>query len=461
MSYTFDVIAGYQAEKEELKRICEVIKNRDKYIEKGAKMPKGIIFYGEAGTGKTLFSKVLAEECGLHTYQIDIANLDISTQICRRIRRAFEKAGKNKEPSMIFFDELDKVLPNAQEDYFTDQSKTILTQLLTLIDGMNSSDNFIFVATCNCYGSLPETLVRPGRIDKKICIGKPDFQSRVEILTLYAEKSSCKFGIEMEEIAKQCSGFTCSALETLVNECIIRSDENNFVSRQMITERILEINLEDIPRKTSALSDIIDACRNIGYFIVARSLNSGEYMLNLEDNNLCNNFFNKIMSEYDDDYEDDDFDDYEEDFESIDEETECADDDNEYFSKNDLLNTICVISGGYIAEQIVFNKIYDNMRNGISNIYSILLEMSGYAMFGIENSFIIWRNRDLPYSGEYIERVNGIFEKTISDCYKTAEKIITNNKELVEKLIPILVEKRCMDNVVCEPILKELGGIKV
>lgn len=261
----------------------------------------------------------------------------------------------------------------------------------------------------------------------------------------------------MEELAKQCSGFTCSALETLVNECIIRSDENNFVSRQLIIERILEINFEDIPRKTSALSDTIDACRNIGYFIVARSLNSGEYMLNLEDNNLCNNFFNKIMSEYDDDYEDDD---YEEDFESDDEETEYADDNNEYFSKTDMLNTVCVLCGGYAVEQLVFNKIYDNMQCFMININTILIQMFENGMFGIENAFSSWRNGKLPYSGEYIERVNGIFEKTISDCYKTAEKIITINKELVEKLIPILVEKRYMDNKVCEPILNELGGIK-
>ncbi|MGN0811920.1 MAG: AAA family ATPase [Candidatus Coproplasma sp.] len=471
MSCIFDSIAGYRAEKEELQRICEVIKNRKIYLEKGAKLPKGIIFYGEAGTGKTLFSKVLAEECGLYTYQINIANVNNSIQICRQIRRAFEKAAKRKEPSMIFFDELDKVLPNAQEEYYTDQSKTILAQLLTLIDGMDSSNNFIFVATCNSYGSLPETLVRPGRIDKKISIGKPDYESRVDILKLYAKKTLCKFEIEMEELSKLCAGFTCSALETLINECIIRSDENNFVSRQIITEKILEIEKEDIPRKAPSINDIITACRNVGYFVVAHSLHVGKYMLNLDEDNVCSNFFNRILSEYSSDIEYDDDDDSfyldEDGCESkyaIDHDTNFFITDKEetaYYNKSDLLNTICVIFGGYASEKIIFNKVYDNQESMLSTIDCILLDMSSQGMFGIENVFNSWRNDKVPYSYEFFERLNALFSQTLSDCYKIAEDAIVRNKELIEKLIPVLVEKRYMDNLACEPVLKSLGGIKL
>lgn len=482
MNYTFNDIAGYRAEKEELKRLCEVLSNREKYLKKGAKMPKGIIFYGEAGTGKTLFAKVLAEECGLYTYQINIADMDNGAQICKEIKKTFEKAAKRTQPSMIFFDELDKLLPNDEEEYYTDQSKMILAQLLTLIDGMNSSRNFIFVATCNVYGGLPEALVRPGRIDKKINIGKPTYESRVEILKFYASKSACKFEISMEESAKLCTGLTCSALETIVNECVIQSDDNNCVSKKLITERILEVKKEDIPRATSSISDSIDACRNIGHFMVAKSFNSGKYLLDLEPDNLCNNFFNKILSEYDSDYDADDYyeDDYEDDYneeESDDYDEEDCDDDydsentdddeddvedddeNQYFSKKDLVNTICVLCGGYVAEQLVFNKIYDNMKGVLSDMNAILLNMSAQGMFGMENAFSSWRDEKLPYSDEFKKRLNNLFSDTIRDCYQTAEKIITPNKDLIKKLIPILVEKRYMDHSVCEPILKELGGI--
>ena len=160
MNYNFDSIAGYETEKEELKRLCEILNHRGKYEKKGAKLPKGIIFYGEAGTGKTLFSKVMASVCGLEVFKIDLGDVENESAICRHIKKTFIKASRRKEPTMIFFDEMDKVLPNDHEDYYTDRSKTILTQLLTLIDGMDSSGNIVFVATCNDYAVLPKTLTR-------------------------------------------------------------------------------------------------------------------------------------------------------------------------------------------------------------------------------------------------------------------------------------------------------------
>lgn len=485
MSYTFDDIAGYKIEKEELKRICDVLANRELYREKGAKLPKGIIFYGEAGTGKTLFAKVLADVCGLYTFKIDIGNLDSSAQICKEIRKTFDKAARRKEPSMIFLDELDKLLPNDEEHYHTDQSKMVLAQLLTLIDGMNSANNFIFVATCNEYSELPDTLVRPGRIDKKINIGRPTYGSRVEILKFYANKSSCTFEISMEELAQLCSGFSCSALETLVNECIIQSDQNNFVSKRLVTERILEVKQEDIPRKPCGIKATINACRNLGTFVVARSFNNGKYLLNLQYSNLGNNFFNKILAEYDSEYEDDDFyvedDDYDdsendEDFDIMAENREieeyvaehgedCLRDEEEeecnLFCKQDLLNAICVLCGGYVAEEVVLGKTYDNLFGYFTNIQAILLNMSGQGMFGIDNIYSVWRNQKLPYSMDFMERLDAKLAMTLSNCYRIAEKIITKNKDLIEKMIPILIEKEYMDSSVCEPILEALGGIRV
>ena len=231
MSNNFDSIAGYKQEKEVLKRLCEIFQNREKYKGKGAKLPKGIIFYGDAGSGKTLFSKVMAEECGLKIMKIDVADSENETSICKNIKETFKEASKQNEPVMIFFDELDKFLPDESEDYVTDRTKSVLVQLLTLIDGMDSSKNIIFVATCNDYEPLPETITRPGRIDKKIGLGYPDYESRLEILKYYAGKSSCNFEIPFEEIANLCSGFSCAGIETFVNECILQSDENGFVCR--------------------------------------------------------------------------------------------------------------------------------------------------------------------------------------------------------------------------------------
>ena len=281
MKNTFDDIAGYAREKEELQKLCEIINNRRSYLEKGAKLPKGIIFYGETGTGKTLFAKVLASACSLKVLTIDTKNFSDGRAISKQIRKAFAAAARSKEPAMIFFDEIDKVLPC--ENYSTDTSKMILTQLLTSIDGMDSSGNFIFVATCNYYFDLPETLVRPGRIDKKIHIGTPDYGSRVDILKLYMNKTPCKFELPPEELAKLIPGFSCAALETMVNECVLHSDDNLFVSEKLIRDVISENLTQDIPRNSPTQADFANACRNIGCFVVAKNFDDGDYLLRLGD----------------------------------------------------------------------------------------------------------------------------------------------------------------------------------
>ena len=131
----------------------------------------------------------------------------------------------------------------------------------------------------------------------------------VEILKMYAQKSSCRFEMAMEDVAKLCVGFSCAALETLVNECILQSDEEGIVSESLIRERFFEIKNEDIPRERSTVDDTVRACRNVGAFIVAKTFNSGHYVLSLEFDTACNDFFNAILSEYDSDYEEDDYDD--------------------------------------------------------------------------------------------------------------------------------------------------------
>lgn len=448
MNYDFNSIAGYEREKEELKKLCDIFSNREVYEKKGAKLPKGVIFYGRTGTGKTLFSKVLANVCGLNTYTIDLGNVDNETTICRKIRKAFSIASKQKEPSMIFFDEIDKVVPDMSENVISDRAKTVLAQLLTLIDGMDSSGNIVFVATCNNYSTLPSTLVRPGRIDKKINIGIPTYSSRVEILSMYIQKSSCKFDMSVEEIAKQCIGLSCSALETLVNECILHSTDDGVVSQKLIYEKICEIKNEDIPRNSSQKSDTLDACLNIGAFIVAKNFNDGDYVLNLDDDTVCNAFFNKLIHDYDDDYE-------------------CDDDDNDengseidkYFSKQDFFNAICALLGGYVAEEIVFNTVYDNVNNRLYTLNCVLMGMSRSGLMGLSMRYSHSRHCDLEYKQSLIDSVNDEFDRIIQSCYQTAQNILQANAELLKNMIPILVKERSLDKNSCERILTDLGGI--
>ena len=451
----FDRIAGYKRQKEELAALVEIFKNRKKYELKGAALPKGIIFYGPAGTGKTLFSEVLAAECSYNKITISISDSASENNICRRIRKAFMQGSKSKTPTMIFFDELDKVLPNEREEYYTDRSKSILAQLLTLIDGMERVNNVVFVATCNDYYALPASITRPGRFDKKICLDIPDLVTRIAILDMYIGASPTRFEMGAESIAKLTGDFSPAALKTLVNDCILVSDENNFVSEAIIRQKITEIKEEDIPAERSEQSYSIDAVRNLGAFIVARSYSNSDYVLTVEEDKVCNGFLDAVINNAD--YESDDDDYYDEDEEDEDEEEKINASQYSFCTKNDILAAITALLGGYAAEEIVFGKIYDNLCATLNNVNELFLKMAANGMLGLDVYFK--KYDDFPYSDLANERLCLKVDKMRLECYEKARAIVNKNEALIKKLVPILIKRKSIEKVECEKIISELGGI--
>ncbi len=452
---TFDRIAGYEKEKEELMTLVEIFNHRKKYELKGATLPKGIIFYGEAGTGKTLFAEVLAKECSLNQIKINLSESASENNIGKQIRRAFLKGSKAKIPTMIFFDELDKLLPNEEEEYYTDSSKAVLAQLLTLIDGMDTSDNIVFVATCNNYYALPSSITRAGRFDKKIGLGLPDLASRIAILNMYIGGAPTNFGMKSESIAKLTGGFSCAALKTLVNECNLRSDENNFVSEELIRSKILEIKEEDLPTERSKQSYMVDATRNLGSFVVSRLYSNSGYVLKIDGDTVCNSFLDRLLfcSEVYDCYDDDDC--YDEDAESTPkEETDTV------FSKKDYLAAITALLAGYAAEELIFNRVYDNVERSLYIADRLLLKMSECGMFGLEHFISTYHYHEYDYPETYFENLQQLLTSVELECYEKAKAIVEKNKTLIEKLSPILIKRKSIEKAECEELLKELGGIR-
>ncbi len=478
MKYTFDNIAGYAREKEELKRLCDIFNNREEFEKKGAHLPKGVIFYGDTGTGKTLFSNVLANECNLNVVKIDLANVDDESQICKNIKEGFAMARESKVPTMIFFDEIDKVLPNAYDDYVSDRAKTILAQLLTLIDGMDSANNIVFVATCNDYGVLPDSLVRPGRIDKKIGFYNPDYQSRKEIINMYCAKSPCTFALNSSKIAKLTSGLACASLMTVINECILRADSKNNVSEELIEYVIAEIKQEGVPTLPPRIDDEIIAVRNIGAMIVGQCMTGGGFTLSLSRTTVCNNKLNEVINEayygFSDGNDYDDEEDCDEDYDDCDEEdcNDCDDfddfddddDDNEragaYKDKMDYANAICALMGGIVSNEQMHDHPYDCTRKFYYVIDSILLEMAKNGLLGYRNHYDKNIEDDFTYPMSYKDNLFSEFMKIKDRCYIQALHIIESNAELIEKLVPILVDKRRIEQKECEDLIKEFGGIK-
>ena len=447
---TFDKIAGYKKEKEELGTLVEIFNNRKKYELKGATLPKGIIFYGPAGTGKTLFSEVLAQECHLKKINISISDSASENNICKQIRKAFLQGAKGRTPTMIFFDELDKVLPNDREEYYTDRSKTILAQLLTLIDGMEKVNNIVFVATCNDYYALPESITRAGRFDKKICLDIPDYSTRIAILKMYMEASPAEFEMSAESIAKLCGGFSPAALKTLVNECILVSNENNYICENIIREKVMEIKEEDLPTERSEQSYTVDAVRNIGAFIIARAYSNSDYVLTVEENSVCNGFLDSIINNAEYDYDDDD-DYYDDDDDDEDNEKKAA---YTLCSKNDLLAAITALLGGLAAEELMFNKIYDNLELSLDEIDYILLKMAKCGMLGLRLRYNA--HGELRDSEKHLAELEDEFVKIKEECYENAKELVRKNEALMRKLVPVLIKRKTIEKVECEAIISDL-----
>ena len=455
----FSKIAGYEKEKAELRSLVEIFNDRKKYEAKGANLPKGIIFYGEAGTGKTLFSRILAEACQLKTIIPDLTEISSEVGICRKLRRAYMKAAKSKEPTVIFIDELDKLLPNPNEEYYTDRAKSILTQLLTLMDGMETVSNVVMVATCNDYAALPPSLTRAGRFDKKIGLGLPDLSSRIAILGFYREQSPVGFAMSDESIARLTSGFSCAALKTLINECVLHSDENNLADEGLIRRKIREISEEDLPSDRSEQEVMIDAVRNAGAFLVSRTYSVSAYTLSVKPGDLGNSFLNALVSGIDDDeYEDDYDEDYEDDSEdvrnSLQEQKNAA-----VFSKTDYLAAISSFIGSYAAEELFFGKIYDNLTYSLKTADKLITQMSQCGMLGLNFFYNDYRIPDIDYPESFLEKLHGVITSVRLECYEKAKKVIEKNLPLLKALSVALAKRQFLEKKECEEIIARLGGI--
>ena len=450
----FDRIAGYAKEKEELMRLCEVIRNREEYRKKGARPPKGIVFYGEAGTGKTLFATVMSEYCDLPLIRISPADSASATCVNDSIRTAAEEARKHPDGCIVYFDELDKVLPNDDEKYYTDASKAALIQLLTFIDGMDSTPNTVFIATCNYYSSLPPSLTRPGRLDKKMHIGLPSAQSREAIIKMYTDRSACHFEKSVKDIAKLCKGFSCAALESMVNECVIRSKCDGTVPTELIKRIICEISGEDIMRSLTHEDALASACRSIGCLAVARELApESDYTVSIEGDELGNDFFKAIIENctFDDEGEYEDWDD-EEDEDNGNSGT-TAPRGRALFTRSDHINAITVLMGGYAAEMIILGDTYSNLEYVFRKTNVILFSMAENGMLGIKNHYSYVRNNNLEYSKEKTDRLNSLFEEITENCYNMATELIHKNRAFIDKLIPALIDKTYLAKDECEALI--------
>ena len=441
----FSNIAGADEEKEEVQEIVEFLKNPGKFKALGARIPKGILLVGPPGTGKTLLAKAVAGESNVPFLSItgsDFVELYVGVG-AGRVRDLFETAKRNA-PCIVFIDEIDAVgrQRGAGLGGGNDEREQTLNQLLVEMDGFEANEGVIVLAATNRADVLDPALLRPGRFDRQIYVNIPDVKGREGILKIHAKNKPIDPSVDMKDIARLTSGFTGADIENVLNEAAILSARQGKFTIGMteITEGINKVLMG--PQKKSRLVTENDkkltAYHEAGHAILAKKLDCGEniHEVSIIPRGMAGGYTSTRPS-----------------------------DDDEHYSLSRLNNRICMLMGGRIAEKIQFNDITAGASSDINKATEIarkmvtewgMSEKLGFLSFGSKNEVFIGRDYQTQtnYSEATAAMIDAEIKYIIDTNYEKAYKILEDNKEILDNLAMLLLEKETIYTREVDDIMK-------
>ena len=445
---TFSDVAGLDEEKEELKEEVEFLKNPKKYIDMGARIPKGILLVGGPGTGKTLLAKAVAGEANVPFFSIsgsDFVEMFVGVG-ASRVRDMFKEAKANS-PCIIFIDEIDAVGRHrgAGLGGGHDEREQTLNQLLVEMDGFATHESIIVMAATNRPDILDPALLRPGRFDRQIVVGQPDVKAREEILKLHAKNKPFVAGIDFKVIAKNTAGFSGADLENMINESALlaaRKDKKT-IDINDVEEALVKVMMGP-EKKSKVISDKerkLTAYHEAGHAVVARFLPTYDdiHEISIIPRGMVGGYTMYKPNE-----------------------------DKSYASKSEMKEHIVSLLGGRVAEQLVLDDISTGASNDIERATKIAREMvTKYGMSeklgpicfgGSEEEVFLGRdmtthNRD--YSENTASQIDIEIRDIVLSAYRTAETILKENIEKLHKVAKMLIEKEKITGDEFEAIFKE------
>lgn len=431
---TFDDVAGLVEEKEELKEIVDFLKFPDDYLEMGAKLPKGVLLSGEPGTGKTLLAKAVANEAGVEYLAASGAEF-VEEYVGRgagRIRDLFEDA-RELAPCIVFIDEID-AFGRKRNDSDSNEYNQTLEQLLTELDGFNSSDNIIVLAATNRLSALDAALTRPGRFDRTIEFLLPDITEREEILRLHARNKKFMDNVDFKSIAYETSGCSGADLEGLLNEAAIHTVKckRTAISNSDISEAFnkVKLGLQKPNRIISEKEKCITAYHESGHAIVSKFFKTAVKEISIIPRGRAGGYtVNNAVEE------------------------------KMYYTKNDFNEKIIILLAGRVAEKITIGDITTGAANDLEKATKIAKDMIVY--YGMDPdigpvSLFDSNSAQNEFFGENI--FNNVGDKitiTLKEAEDKAEKILTENRELLEQLKELLLKQEKISGTTFDKIFQE------
>ena len=427
---TFDDVAGQDEAKESLKEIIDYLNNAEKYTEIGAKLPKGALLVGPPGTGKTLLAKAVAGEANVPFLSISGSNFVemFAGMGAAKVRDLFQEAEKNA-PCIIFIDEIDSIGKSRDSQIQTnDEREQTLNQLLTQMDGFDSTKAIVVLAATNRPEILDKALLRPGRFDRRVIVDRPDLKGRIDILKVHSKGVRLGDDVNLEEIAKSTPGAVGADLANIVNEAALGAVKNNreFVMQEDLREAV-EVIIAGKEKKDRILSPMekrIVAFHEVGHALVAALLDNTDPVHKITIVPRTMGALGYTM--------------------------QLPEEEKYLVSKDELTNQIMVMLGGRSAEEEVFNLVSTGASNDIERatktarsmvtIYGMTEKFDMMALESVQNRYLDGRAaRECSDSTSTLvdEEVLNI----IKTCHENTRKLLRDNRDLLDEISEYLLDK--------------------